>query len=379
MRDSIVWVLGAGFSAGLGAPLLNGLFNEVDLEQLNRDPLLAASLTDIANRLMNIFRRGIRENRWRDAEAFVDFVDMARSDALRFETIRRLDPNLDMAAKDEWLPSLQRVMAAQCCAFLLDRSQGSEEWAPYIRWAKQLEANDTVLTFNWDRVLEELAQSSFKTSLQGDSFLLYEGQEIMRPPAYCPQVLKLHGSVDWCREEEHVRISAGEPPTVHENVKVTSDRFFALHATSGQLAIATPGPSKRAATTGYLARHWRHAREALATADAVVFIGYRFPPSDALAREVLLTAIGRTPSSSGGVRLAARELRVYTVLGPNAQSDDSARLGGLIRGALSGAGWWDLDLGAPSSRPPGLFTLRQLPLFGQDFMSIFSRQNLLAP
>jgi hypothetical protein len=50
----------------------------------------------------------------------------------------------------------RRLVAAECAAFLQHVDPTREQWRPYRRWAASLTPNDTVVTFNYDRVLEML-------------------------------------------------------------------------------------------------------------------------------------------------------------------------------------------------------------------------------
>lgn len=356
MQGNVVWVLGAGFSASLGAPLLNGLFNPTDLEQLRRSDRLSCAKNDMADMLLNIYAAKKGEL-WQTAEDFIDFIDLAKDDALR--TSKIWSAATALAGKEgDWLPTLQRLAAAQCGAFLEDNNLDDEHWGPYRRWAKGLDARDTVITFNWDRVLETLADPALGTALdEPRSFAIPTTDDLPENEPDVPQVLKLHGSVDWCVKGQKVA-RTGNP------------YFTSELSRPEEIAIATPGRSKRLATTGYLKPFWDKAKIALEQARAVVFVGYRFPPSDAWAREQILTSMCKGYGGPGK--------SVYTVLGPDVRSVESSRLGGLIEGTFTHSGWRRYDGTQPDQDPAhGCFSVRQLPLFAQDFMSIFSREYLL--
>src|SRR5205823_2681786 len=113
-------------------------------------------------------------------------------------------------------------------------------------------------------------------------------------------------------------------PNGSSRKKVRTDilnRRLALDCGDDELSIAAPGPSKQSLSAGAFQPYWEQAMEALRTASAIVFVGYRFPPTDAEARERLL----------GAIRENTQEyLAVHTVLGPSTNSDDSRRLSGLV-------------------------------------------------
>jgi hypothetical protein len=86
-----------------------------------------------------------------------------------------------------------------------------------------------------------------------------------------------------------------------------------------ELAIATPGPSKKREAKDF--ESFRDlATRAIAAADAVVFLGYRFPETDAHATNALLGAIMRNTTN---------DLRMHLALGH--KSRDSERLEALLR------------------------------------------------
>jgi hypothetical protein len=96
-----------------------------------------------------------------------------------------------------------------------------------------------------------------------------------------------------------------------------------LKCEDDELAIASPGPTKQTITK-QLEPLWRMAEGAIKRASHIVFVGYRFPPSDANARTRLLTAIAASET---------QYVAVHTVLGPRLD-DDTVRLTQMLRYAL---------------------------------------------
>ena len=166
-------------------------------------------------------------------------------------------------------------------------------------------SSDRIVTFNYDRVLERLAECQRPVEIIWPTV----AESGTRTPAY-----KLHGSVDW-------RLADGG--TGHARV-APKDSKFALTCTADEMLLATPGPTKLRTCKDALEDLWQRAEQALQLADAIVFVGYRFPPTDSNARKRLLRAISRNESRLG--------LNVFTILGPN--SPDEERLVELLRHAL---------------------------------------------
>jgi len=212
-------------------------------------------------------------------------------------------------------------VAAQCCSFLRYSPTNLERWDPYVEWLKTLRADDTVVTFNYDRVVE--TASSAEAGGRGVLPLTFEHRSDIRDvidrarSAQISILAKLHGSVDW----EH-----DDTPGRTMPVRTSPNREYAVTNSSQPLYICTPGGSKKARAQKELKPLWDFAHERLAEADHVIFLGYRFPPSDAQARTSILGAIRRSTE--------ARLCRVTIVLG--ADAGGAQRLELLLRHAARG-------------------------------------------
>lgn len=164
-----------------------------------------------------------------------------------------------------------------------------------------MQKGDVIITFNYDRILEHLH------AWLGDSSPLH----VCRPGDGCTgqrpdvvRILKLHGSVDWI---------------VKNGQWSQADERYALHGSEHTLGIAAPGPAK-IRKAEQLKELWTAAETSLIDARSVVFVGYRFPPTDSEARRRLLTAIRSNNNSN---------IPVHVALGPN--SVDAGRLNQLLK------------------------------------------------
>jgi len=320
-----VWILGAGFSKPLGGPLLDELLssrtiNVVQSLYASNPHIGKPSATstfdvrDAAEWVPQLFSQfgpaappGTRL--WSDAEAFLDHLDAAATTkpsgpaALRFQSalneFNRKNSRAALLQLGEIRAGARRLVAADCCGFLKDAALNEEVWQPYLSWSRALSPDDSVITFNYDRALELLA--------------LFEIVDPSKKPLAAstkPQVFKLHGSVDWRRSYD--ASTPGFSPTDREE--------FALECEPEEIGIATPGPTKRVATEE-LHDLWEGALERIKAADAVVFIGYRFPPNDSEARGRILSAIRDNRS---------KHLELHFVLGPK-RDENVERLEQMLR------------------------------------------------
>jgi hypothetical protein len=219
------------------------------------------------------------------------------------------------------------------CRFCDVALTDGEAWRPYKRWAKSMGALDHVITFNYDMVPETLGRRAP---------LPHEG----RQPR---DVLKLHGSVDWIRQGDG-KLARG------------------LKRGEGFPLIATPGPTKLNVTDGegLLSPLWEYAHDVLVEADAVVFMGYRFPPTDSHALSKILEGIFENKSDV---------LRLHTVLGPRVNDDDTVRLKMLLQKTVRAAGRRPRNM----ARDRPAYSVQVHPLYAQDFMATFTENELLRP
>jgi hypothetical protein len=246
---------------------------------------------------------GAGENLWPDAEAFIDVLESAARQP-KSASARHLIGILRLSGRDrpttieQLRDSARRLLAVECSTFLRNADVQTERWAPYRDWVKILNSTTvrhTIITFNYDRVLE----------------LLGLGAAVILPGQVAPDagvtIFKLHGSVTW-------RLVDGK------TLELTDDQDFAARCPDAELAIAPPGPSKADMVSGLLEPLWKKALERLTQAHRVVFLGYRFPPTDSIARSRLL----------GALQHREHVVHSHIVLGPKV-TDDVARLEGLLR------------------------------------------------
>jgi hypothetical protein len=384
----VVWVLGAGFSKPLGGPLLPQLLSRrLEKEIQARFPSSDANApysrvhAQPTAIVRNLYEYGLSDERlrspasishkmnlWAHAEEFIDYLDTALEPppkdganphaVLLTQIVREVS-----GSNGPSLPQLQaaarRIVAAECCAFLQNVNPRSERWQPYRTWLRSLRPSDTIVTFNYDRVIETLcdAQDADASHNRGSpSCVMPLVPSRMDDPGVwsgCCPLLKLHGSVDWKRTTQ--------PPNPRALFEATADPVFALTCEDEEIAIATPGPSKFEASREFV-DVWSVAESALSRADAIVFVGYRFPETDADAREKLLQSIGAN---------RARHLAIHIVLGH--LGHDSIRLRALLRYV---AGRNGRDESGPRYQTPN-FLVHSHPLFAQDFFSVLDREELL--
>lgn len=186
-------ILGAGFSKPAGIPLAAELWEEI------RKTASAFPSNLRANKFNTDLDRYIRFRRDAAGEeltpATVDFEDF-----MRFLDVEHF---LRLRGSDTWSPDGNEgtIVTKYLIGKILARHVSALETVPelYLQFAKSLEPNDYILTFNYDTLLEisldaigkpyRLFPNRFKNINSFYNTLDLDRNEII--------ILKMHGSIDW--------------------------------------------------------------------------------------------------------------------------------------------------------------------------------------
>ena len=345
----VVWILGAGFSKPLGGPLLHDLISE---RVVNEIRLRGIQIGNGPSMALNVYSRLKRADDnplglWSDPEEFLARLEAAGTGAaahLGAQIEDAVRGPRDMACScASLLLYAKMLVAAASDTFLVDAEKDvqirTEQWEPFIRWARSLQQADSVITFNYDRVLDLLTVHSPPIGDEGEppaakltSPIESDFDNSMRahPNKRYVATFHMHGHVDWARTKEGVK-NRGK-------VVAYSDPTNAV--------LGTPGPTKKGLSEGPLKDIWDKAIRRIRDAHAIVFVGYRFPESDNYAKRRLLDAIWEN-----------RSAKVHIVLGPESDRDVS-RLTGMLEWA-------------------GVKQPTVHHMYCQDFFGVFERKRLL--
>jgi hypothetical protein len=369
-----VWILGSGFSKPLGGPLLCDLFRQERTEDIL--PFFPqADYPDLAESFPWVqlcFNNGVKEGLWGNAEQFLAYVDDGYTGAVlaKRARIKNLIDRSEVSTASELLLAsggeerlrqyyaykeampesfdrkVKRALAAECCRFLMVTDLTSELGLPYRNWVKTLRPGvDTVLSFNYDRVVESAAAVA---NVESKVWIAMPGQQ--QPPD-CVPVLKLHGSVDWLVEED----LAGK--SNERLADKTTPSTEILRSPEDRIAIAAPGGSKARFVRKYLEPLWHLAETALTEASQVIVVGYSFPETDPSAQYRLLQSFA---DGTPPIRWA------HVVLGPNTTSS-SRRMLSLLRSTAGNRAVKVSEFPELASTPRYLGIV-QHPLGTQDFI-----------
>jgi hypothetical protein len=192
LRGNRIFILGAGFSFGAGLPLGLRLW-----EQIRSRTDKFVGLRSRFNSDLDLYRQYRRECdglelRPEDVE-FEDFLAF-----LDFEFRLRL------SGSDTWSAhgNKTQVLVKQLIAQILHETMPQIESVPnhYLDFAKMLEPNDYVISFNYDTLLEQLLDRI------GKPYRLFPMRYSSVNPGFCTIdsarrdeviIYKVHGSIDW--------------------------------------------------------------------------------------------------------------------------------------------------------------------------------------
>jgi hypothetical protein len=349
----LVWIVGAGFSKSLGAPLLNELLTKESVQRLEaahpggRDA--GYQWAQPFHEVARLFEAGLRVKDglgfWDNAEQFIERLDHAEDNtnarSIVNDFLRRCqghhenNPALANGPKSSTIRKNALTFAAiEIAQFLRGANVEHEAWLPYTDWGSSLKPEDSVITFNYDLV-PELLEDSADARLDIVLPSVADQGTHARMDGYAA-VYKMHGSISWYEVNGQYGYDAEAP-----------------FKSDGRLLIATPGPTKHRLIKKEFKRIWDGAQLALENAEAIVIVGYRMPATDAGTKQWFVQRLRKLAQSG------AKFIRVHIVLGPNPNGEDARRLRGLIR-AISGR-----------------FVVTTWAMGAEDFLGLHERKELL--
>lgn len=339
-----VFILGAGFSRSAGFPLATELTDELLSaieESLGSDYEFLAYANQIKR--LHAWLIGTRRSASKaiaplNIEEFYEYA-YAYSERFRLEqhreTVGRNAGDTEYS-RAEIIGSALSYLDEQLLEVLLRHEEAANPTS-IDRFVSTLRPCDTVVTFNYDRLVER--------SLEKLGISWSFGMSDDRPGDV--RVLKMHGSLDWIcfardqarrqkllrrlfsktdvnqAPDETQRVRSGEDEYDYELFQIRDDAKLRDYIQKQMLiqrdyrwGLAGLGPQKRASRVPGLGLVWERARRALYHAEHIVVVGFSFSPFDRLAQiEFARVAAGRHEDGQSAPRV--------TVIDPALISDGS--------------------------------------------------------
>jgi hypothetical protein len=313
-NDHNVYILGAGFAAEAGLPLIKDFMNRMRdaaawlQEQKGREreitaienvldfrlraaaaayrvPLDVENVEDLFSLASASARKTLAEDMALAIAATLDFAhhDHARREATRPREYRFYQVGvLDLSKWTKpanWEPPLQYIEGS------LKAGQIKGEWyscPPYEFYAGIMggyfnrpvgDRRDTIITFNYDLTIETALRAlkvTFSYGLKGEQVAFGSGSSDILSEQLAQEgttrVLKLHGSVNWA-----IPGGAGPKLTFYGSYDDIRERG---------LTPALAPPTWRKDFDGQLSDVWEAAVRSLRTATRIVILGYSIPQTD---------------------------------------------------------------------------------------------------
>jgi hypothetical protein len=272
MARDCVYIIGAGFSAGLGYPLTSDLLQRLWPRLKDRD--FKSRLTKV----IEFHHHGFNPKRFSSfpnveqllsqMEVNDQFFDASRNHTGEFtkEKLQDIQQHLLLELAD-WFHALTQTDQ-------MERAQTS--WLRRFKDRVERE-RAAVISFNWDLVLDKLL---FGDNLNANSY----GFPQIRDNA--PALLKPHGSLNWFEDKAGKFIKESKRFAVHNDGDHTVYAFRDLtrgpdtkHSRTYRPLIIPPVFLKKF-DDPIFTKLWQRATSELSTAKKVVFLGYSMPDAD---------------------------------------------------------------------------------------------------
>lgn len=323
-----VFILGAGFSKPAGFPLATELTDEVlsTIRGLMGDDY---ELFEFARHVQELHQWISRTDSLPrlNIEEFYDYLTVFRE---RFMFEHHLEL-VDRYAGDTAYSRAESIQAwlSTMDDFLLEsliKHEDSACMSPIQRFSETLRPGDSIITFNYDRLVERALQA------QGTGWHFGLDSNASGIPVY-----KMHGSLDWIcfarnqraaregvrrlfsktdenREREQTCSERwGEPEFDFELFQIEDDRKLHRYIKDRDIiqsdfswGLAGLGPRKRVSLIPGLGAVWDNARVSLYHADHIVIVGFSFAGFDRLAQvEFARVMAGRNANEVSPPRITA--------------------------------------------------------------------------
>ena len=269
-------MLGAGASRGVSYARPNSFPSPLDSDFFVLLPRLGpGKYSDAVSRVQGWRRELPTDSRDSMERAFYTLQSRAYF-------LEKLVPHEVPDPKDELVVS----SFATCITALLREAHGTNKCKYHEKLFRQISAGGTIISFNYDLVVERaLLSRGVGSNLFGPWLYGLEGA----PAGFdLPTVLKLHGSQNWQIEDENIEVRT------KEWAGLSSPGYRGDVGVGTVFPIFLPFWDKRIERDPWL-KFWTLAFARLATAESVVVWGYSLPTTDLKAQQLFKSALKDRP------------------------------------------------------------------------------------
>jgi hypothetical protein len=268
-QSNRLFILGAGASKACGIPLASELLKEVfeKSEFAGKDRLM-----DLLRYLYPRF-----EPQWGNypnIEEFLSLVDVTITFNEKVKSHHKFTTNEISELRDQLLTGIATLLLR------VDPSVAVKA-TPLLSLAKHLRPNDTVVTFNWDLLLEG---ALFSLGIDNWSYVGNKSKVT---------ILKPHGSLDWY-DSGKVKFKEGRSYPLLKGGVIHVYQYFEsphLKHTNTKLPVIIPPTIAKEWPYDEFDKIWHRTWHSLRYADEIYVIGFSLPPEDLHVRFVMRSAI----------------------------------------------------------------------------------------
>lgn len=320
-----VYILGAGFSMPLGGPSFNQLVSKTEERkvietlgdfELGNEGQFFREMDEVLTSLWKAIGKHGPVN-LEELLEIVDYADQVSQVDLRRVIVDGLNfccGHSERKWRDRDMRNVGRIIrhriAISTTLFHEQVPETSERWMPYKKWFSSLTTDDTIITFNYDSVVERAAKLSGRPYYENSCTPL----ALTDPRDGKPSLLKLHGSSDWYFVGDVSNKTIGD-------IVVGRCDWREYFRQEMNIMIGTPGLAKPTMSAGVFRPLWEKAEMAIQQADIVSLVGYSIPATDNLAKALIednlaaatnLKAVNVVLGPSAGTPLAFRVTEILT-------------------------------------------------------------------
>lgn len=273
-----VYIIGAGFSADLGYPILSSLLSRL-YERIT--PKTQKILIDVINFHYPKFEVSLPPERWPNIEQLltriainIEFFDVVRGSEGNFKKadLKALQDDL-LYSLSLWFEEISKQIDA-----------GAEKWLSKFTREIKSKKNSAIISFNWDLVLDNLLST---------------------PPSkeiYLSKLFKPHGSLNWFLSNDIAKVADDKKEWLYKIPVVYStkreweyrgvqvflpSRNIRSRAGKKYIPWIVPPTFLKKFDHKFLQQTWGKCTEKLSAATEIYFLGYSLPEADLHAQYVL--------------------------------------------------------------------------------------------
>jgi hypothetical protein len=308
-RRECVYVIGAGFSAGLGYPLTSDLLFRIWKE-------LDKGLRSRLSRVVKFHHPGFNEQLFTTYPNVEELLSEMLVNEKLFEASRQSESNFTL----ETLQLVQRDLLLRIAEWFHELSEDIDWKHKGGSWLRKFRnrvyrENAALISFNWDLVLDRL---------------LFDGN--LNAESYWPQadggpvLLKPHGSLNWFEHNQGKHIKGDKRIEIfsQDGQRAHAFRLFRAPVSNNDriyTPLIVPPVHLKEFDKPIFKRLWQESVSVLSTAKNVVFLGYSMPANDLHVQFIMrcgfYNQIKGIPQGHGQPRTASTGAAKVVIVNPD--------------------------------------------------------------